>query len=110
MGFGRCPVRVGVGHAQGTVRWPATRAGLGPDRSVSRTLTPLLRKAGVRRIRFHDLRHSTATLLLEQGVELVVIKKFLGHAHIGVTATAYAHVRIRLQRQAINALGDALNL
>lgn len=33
----------------------------------------------------HDLRHSTATLLLEQGVELVVINEFLGHAHIGVT-------------------------
>jgi hypothetical protein len=40
------------------------------------------------------LRHSAATLLLEQGVELVVIKELLGHAHIGVTATVYAHVRI----------------
>ncbi|AUA11839.1 site-specific tyrosine recombinase XerC [Streptomyces malaysiensis subsp. malaysiensis] len=53
----------------------------------------------LRRIRFHDLRHSTATLLLEQGVELVVIKELLGHAHIGVTAGVYAHVRLRLQRQ-----------
>ena len=35
-------------------------------------------------------------LLLEQGVELVVIKELLGHAHIGVTATVYAHVRLRL--------------
>ncbi|MEU9065074.1 DUF4158 domain-containing protein [Streptomyces sp. NPDC048430] len=61
-----------------------------------------------RRIRFHDLRHSTATLLLEQGVELVVIKELLGHAHIGVTATVYAHVRIRLQRDAIDLLGHAL--
>jgi hypothetical protein len=45
---------------------------------------------------------------LEQGVELVVIKEFLGHAHIGVTATLYAHVRLRLQRQAIDLLGHAL--
>ncbi|MBP2363415.1 integrase [Streptomyces clavifer] len=66
------------------------------------------RKAGLRRIRFHDLRHSTATLLLEQGVELVVIKELLGHAHIGVTATVYAHVRLRLQRDAIDTLGTAL--
>ncbi|AXI81628.1 hypothetical protein C7M71_023955 [Peterkaempfera bronchialis] len=58
-------------------------------------------------MRFHDLRHSTATLLLEQGVELVVIKELLGHAHIGVTATVYAHVRLRLQRQAIDLLGHA---
>jgi integrase len=61
------------------------------------------------RIRFHDLRHSTATLLLEEGVELVVIKELLGHAHIGVTATVYAHVRLRLQRQALDALGNTLD-
>lgn len=58
--------------------------------------------------RFHDLRHSTATLLLEQGIELVVIKELLGHAHIGVTAGVYAHVRLRLQRQAIDTLGSML--
>lgn len=74
--------------------------------NLTRTFTALLRKAGLRRIRFHDLRHSTATLLLEQGVELVVIKELLGHAHIGVTATVYAHVRLRLQR---DALGTALD-
>ncbi|MEU8523629.1 tyrosine-type recombinase/integrase [Streptomyces sp. NPDC048577] len=77
--------------------------------NLTRTFTTLLRKAGLRRIRFHDLRHSTATLLLEQGVELVVIKELLGHAHIGVTATVYAHVRLRLQRDAIDTLGRALD-
>ncbi|MFE0733110.1 tyrosine-type recombinase/integrase [Streptomyces antibioticus] len=77
--------------------------------NLSRSFTTLLRKAGLRRIRFHDLRHSTATLLLEQGVELVVIKELLGHAHIGVTATVYAHVRLRLQRDAIDTLSTALN-
>ncbi|MYT89973.1 tyrosine-type recombinase/integrase [Streptomyces sp. SID8359] len=71
-------------------------------------LTPHLRESGLRRIRFHDLRHSTATLLLEQGVDLVVIKELLGHAHIGVTTGVYAHVRLRLQRDVIDALGHAL--
>ncbi|MYX42566.1 tyrosine-type recombinase/integrase [Streptomyces sp. SID89] len=73
--------------------------------NLTRSFSRLLNRAGLRRIRFHDLRHSTATLLLEQGVDLVVIKELLGHAHIGV----YAHVRLRLQRQAINALGNALD-
>jgi hypothetical protein len=45
----------------------------------------------LRRIRFHD-----------------VIKDLLGHAHIGVTATVYAHVRLRLQRDAIDTLSTAL--
>ena len=77
--------------------------------NLTRAFTTLLSKAGLRRIRFHDLRHSTATLLLEQGVELVVIKELLGHAHIGVTATVYAHVRLRLQRDAIDTLSTALS-
>ncbi|MFE0035786.1 tyrosine-type recombinase/integrase [Streptomyces sp. NPDC059015] len=77
--------------------------------NLTRAFTTLLRRAGLRRIRFHDLRHSTATLLLEQGVELVVIKELLGHAHIGVTATVYAHVRLRLQRDAIDTLSTALD-
>jgi hypothetical protein len=38
-----------------------------------------------------------------------VIKELLGHAHIGVTAGVYAHVRLRLQRQAIDTLGHALD-
>ncbi|WP_375138271.1 tyrosine-type recombinase/integrase [Streptomyces araujoniae] len=76
--------------------------------NLNRSFRALLDRAGLRRIRFHDLRHSTATLLLEQGVELVVIKELLGHAHIGVTATVYAHVRLRLQRDAIDLLGHTL--
>ncbi|MFF7252376.1 tyrosine-type recombinase/integrase [Streptomyces microflavus] len=76
--------------------------------NLTRRFRSFLDRAGLRRIRFHDLRHSTATLLLEQGVELVVIKELLGHAHNGVTAGVYAHVRLRLQHQAINALGDVL--
>ncbi|XXZ51126.1 site-specific integrase [Streptomyces cavourensis] len=77
--------------------------------NLTPTFLKLVRSAGLRRIRFHDLRHSTATLLLEQGVELVVIKELLGHAHIGVTATVYAHVRLRLQSEAVTALGNALD-
>ncbi|GAA3872442.1 hypothetical protein GCM10023084_26760 [Streptomyces lacrimifluminis] len=76
--------------------------------TLTRHFNTALRHARLRRIRFHDLRHSAAILLLEQGVELVVIKELLGHAHIGVTATVYAHVRLRLQRDAIDLLGHAL--
>ncbi|MFD7089244.1 tyrosine-type recombinase/integrase [Streptomyces sp. NPDC059896] len=77
--------------------------------NLTRRFRRLLHGAELRTIRLHDLRHSTATLLLEQGVDLVVIKELLGHAHIGVTAGVYAHVRLRLQRQAIDALGSILS-
>ncbi|BBC32836.1 hypothetical protein SGFS_041300 [Streptomyces graminofaciens] len=77
--------------------------------NLTRRFCTFLDRAGLRRIRFHDLRHSTATLLLEQGVDLVIIKELLGHAHIGVTAGVYTHVRLRLQRQAIDSLNNALN-
>ncbi|WP_055689762.1 tyrosine-type recombinase/integrase [Streptomyces prasinus] len=86
-----------------------TRGGPIDPTNLTRAFNTLLRKSGLRRIRFHDLRHSTATLLLEQGVELIVIKELLGHAHIGVTATVYAHVRLRLQRDAIDTLSTALD-
>ncbi|SCD83890.1 Phage integrase family protein [Streptomyces sp. SolWspMP-5a-2] len=76
--------------------------------NLNRRFRGFLARAGLRRIRFHGLRHLTATLLLEQGVDLVVIKEHLGHARIGVTAGVYAHVRLRLQRQAIDPLNDAL--
>ncbi|GAA3206546.1 hypothetical protein GCM10020256_01670 [Streptomyces thermocoprophilus] len=77
--------------------------------NLNRRFRRLLHSADLRTIRFHDLRHSTATLLLEQGIDLIVIKELLGHAHIGVTAGVYAHVRLRLQRDAIDALGHALD-
>lgn len=88
----------------------ATPAG-GPidPANLNRHFRALLDRARLRRIRFHDLRHSTATLLLEQGVELIVVKELLGHAHIGVTATVYAHVRLRIQRDAIDLLGRTLH-
>ncbi|WP_353505503.1 site-specific integrase [Verrucosispora sp. ts21] len=66
--------------------------------NLTRTFTTPLRRADLRRIRFHDVRHSTTTLLLEQGVELVVIKELLGHAHRR-HRHLYAHVRLRLQRR-----------
>ncbi|MEU0566872.1 tyrosine-type recombinase/integrase [Nonomuraea sp. NPDC005983] len=57
--------------------------------NLTRTFTTLLGNAGrLRRIRFHDLRHSTATLLLEQGDELVVIKELHGSASSATPSNA----------------------
>jgi integrase len=65
----------------------------------------LLVKAGLPRMRVHDLRHGTATMLLAKGVELAVIKEILGHASITITADLYAHVVDRLKDDAAAKLG-----
>ena len=57
--------------------------------------------------RFHDLRHSCATLLLAQGVPLVVVRDTLGHTQISTTADIYGHVLPETHRQAMAGL-DAL--
>jgi integrase len=77
--------------------------------NVNRDFKALLERAGLRKLRFHDLRHSCASLLLDNGVDLIVIKELLGHAHISITADTYAHVRLRLQRDAIERMGNALD-
>jgi integrase len=59
-----------------------------------------LAKAGMRRVRFHDLRHSCATLLLVQGISPRVVMEVLGHSEIALTMNAYSHVVPELQREA----------
>lgn len=59
-----------------------------------------LAQTGIRRIRFHDLRHSCATLLLVQGVSPRVVMEVLGHSEIALTMNAYSHVVPELRREA----------
>jgi hypothetical protein len=65
---------------------------------------PLLKRAELPRIRFHDLRHTAATLLLGQGVNVKVISEMLGHADVSITLRVYAHVLPHMQQQAAEAM------
>lgn len=76
-------------------------------RNVSTAFSRALAAAGLRRIRFHDLRHSAATLMLAQGVPARVIMETLGHSQIGMTLNLYAHVLPTLQQDAADRL-DAI--
>lgn len=60
--------------------------------------------AGMHRIRFHDLRHSCATLLLVQGVSPRVVMDILGHSEIAMTMDIYSHVVPELQREAASKM------
>lgn len=67
----------------------------------------ILREAQLPQIRFHDLRHTAATLLLSQGVHPKITSEMLGHSTIAITLDLYSHVTSQMQREAANAM-DAI--
>lgn len=71
---------------------------------VQRSFRPLLERATLPRIRFHDLRHSTASLLLVEGKLTKVVQELLGHSSIQITDDTYRHVAPVLHRDAVDAL------
>lgn len=71
---------------------------------VHRAFNWLSELAGVPRIRIHDLRHTHATLLLEQGVHPKVVQERLGHASYAITMDLYSHVSVKLHKEAADVL------
>jgi integrase len=70
----------------------------------------LLTEAELRRVRFHDLRHTFASLLLQNGESLVYVKDQMGHSSINVTVDIYGHLVPGGNRQAVDKLDDALSV
>jgi integrase len=69
---------------------------------------PLLKRAELPNIRFHDLRHTSATLLLAQGVHPKVVQERLGHAQISLTLDTYSHVLPSIEAEAASRLDSLL--
>jgi integrase len=70
---------------------------------------PPLKEAGLPQIRFHDLRHTCATLLLSKNVNPKIVSEMLGHASIAITLDTYSHVLPDMQDSAVKAMDDALS-
>ena len=77
-----------------------------PD-SISSYWRGALRRAGLPHVRFHDLRHAHATMMLSQGVHPKIVSERLGHASIGITLDTYSHVLPSMQQDAADAF-DAI--
>jgi integrase len=73
-----------------------------------RYFRPLIQRAGLPPIRFHDLRHTAATLMLRQGTHPKVVAEMLGHAQISTTLDVYSHVLPDMQAEATAALDRLL--
>jgi integrase len=74
-------------------------------RNINRHFATLCERAGVPLIRFHDLRHSCATLLYDQGVPIEKIQDVLGHSSPTITKTIYVGATRKVQRDAVERLG-----
>jgi integrase len=71
---------------------------------LRRQYRPLLKRLDLPPVRFHDLRHTAATLLLLQGVHPKVVSEMLGHASVSITLDLYSHVLPDMQRDAMEAM------
>jgi integrase len=77
-------------------------------RNLVRQFKALLKKAGLREIRFHDLRHSCATFLIASGAHPRMVMEILGHSQIATTMNTYGHVLHETQVAAVNSVDTLL--
>jgi integrase len=68
-----------------------------------------LKTLGIERRRFHDLRHTAASLLIAQGATLHEVKEILGHSQIALTANLYGHAFMVSKREVVSRVDAALN-
>lgn len=107
--------RLATGALWGSdARWPdlvfTNRVGrpLDARNLAQQSFKRLLERAELPIIRFHDLRHTAATLMLLQGINVKVVSERLGHASVAITLDRYAHVLPSMQRDAAEVIGKAL--
>ncbi len=76
-----------------------------PD-SVAKLHGKILKDAGLEHIRFHDLRHTFATIALQNGVDVKTVSSMLGHSDAGFTLRTYTHTTRQMQEQAAEKMGN----
>ncbi len=82
---------------------------ISPD-SVNNMLKRVLARADIPKVRFHDLRHTFATIALQNGVDIKTVSSILGHFSAGFTLDTYAHVTTAAQREAAETMGNVLSI
>ena len=94
-------------HPDNPWMFPSSRTGemYHPD-SVVNLHKKILKDAGLEHIRFHDLRHTFATLALQNGVDVKTVSSMLGHYDAGFTLRTYTHVTRQMQQKAAEKMGS----
>jgi integrase len=81
---------------------------INPSNLRNRSFKPLLKRAGLRPIRFHDLRHTCASLLFQKNVHPKFVQELLGHASVAITLDTYSHMLPGMGSEAADAMSQAL--
>ena len=81
---------------------------MSPD-SVLHMLQRVLKRAGLPRIRFHDFRHTFATMALQNGVDVKTVSSMLGHYSAGFTLDTYTHATAQMKQDAADAIGGVIS-
>jgi integrase len=95
-------------HENGLIFASETGGFLDRHNVTKHKFKPLLKKARLPEVRFHDLRHTCATLLLTRNVNPKIVSEMLGHATIAITLDTYSHVLPNMRDQAAKAMEEAL--
>ena len=82
--------------------FPNLRGGYLHPNHMGEAFRELLEQARLPLIRFHDLRHSAATILLSMGVNIKVIQELLGHSDIAITLRVYGHLLPSMQQEVVD--------
>jgi integrase len=75
---------------------------------VTQAFPRMLKRLGLRKIRYHDLRHTNISLLLEEGASLKDLQEWAGHSNISTTADIYAHVQSQAKQKLLEKMGSIL--
>jgi len=97
-------------HPDSPYMFPSPKTGTmyDPD-SFRHTHEKILAAAGIEHIRFHDLRHTFATLSLQNGVDVKTLSNTLGHYSAGFTLDTYTHATQRMKREAADTIGNVID-
>lgn len=79
------------------------------DNLAKRRFLPALNRAGIDKIRFHDLRHTYASLLLANGAPMKYVQHLLGHSSITMTMDLYTHLLLEVNDKCVNLLNNIVN-
>lgn len=101
-------LRFGSGWRDEGRIFTAAAGGVIGKRGLSWSFDADLRRTGARRIRFHDMRHTHATILIEAGVDAKAVSQRLGHANIQITIDTYQHITPRGARDVADVVGTIL--